>query len=277
VLHLSEPVPLGVAAAPLQFPKPTDLLSRRWWAAGFPPGDPIGSTTTGTVKDSVTLRGWILLDTDKASDSWVPITDGFSGGGLWDPDHQAVVAVVAEEGKGNGRAITLYQAANWFPEGLKRLSGKPQATPQALPAEPLEYKDSPEPAILAEAAGPNYALLIWKKKGNVQRDEDGRLYGETGQGEHSQIEADRMWWPIARWRLDSLKALVFIVGSEVLRIREVYGIDEEATEDRSSLALNVSAPLTADEIAELFPGLQEKLDTEQLDAVQGRLRKYLEF
>jgi hypothetical protein len=277
VLRLLEPVPADVSPAPLQFPKPTDLMTRRWWAAGFPDGDPLGGTTTGTFKSPL-MYGRILLDADKDPDNWVPVTDGFSGGGLWSPDHQAVVAVVSEARKnGDGRGITLYQAAEWFPgEELKGLSGKAQGT-AALPVVRTEHEDSRESSVAAEAAGSNYALMVWQKAGHVQRDWDGRLFGETRQGEDVQLDADRMWWPIARWRLDRLKALIFITDGKVNRIREVRGVDEETTGDSSSLALNVSAPLTADEIAERLPTLREKLDAEQHDAVQGRLRKYLEF
>ena len=85
-----------------------------------------------------------------------------------------------------------------------------------------------------------------------------------------------MWWPIARWRLDRLKALIFVTDGEVNRIREVYGVDEETTGDSSSLALKVSAPLTTDEIAQRLPTLPVKLNSEH-PAVQGKLRKYLEF
>lgn len=278
VLHLSKPVPADVTPAPLQFPKPAELMTTRWWAGGFPDRDPRGSTTTGTV-ESPLMHGWILLHVGKDPDNRVPVTHGFSGGGLWSFDHQAVVAVVSEtRGNGDGRAITLHQAAKWFPgTELESLSGMVQGAPQPLPAEPLEHQDSREPAIVAETAGPNYALMVWRKAGRSQYDEDGRLYGETCQGEDIQRDADRMWWSIAPWRRDRLKALIFITGSKVIRIREVDGVDEETTGDSLSLALNVSAPLTKDEIGERLPGLPEKLDTEQLDAVPGRLRKYLEF
>ena len=36
VLVLTEPVPAGVEAAPLRFPRPADLAGRSWWAFGFP-------------------------------------------------------------------------------------------------------------------------------------------------------------------------------------------------------------------------------------------------
>jgi hypothetical protein len=188
-------------------------------------------------------------------------------------------AVLGASQVADGQAITVRQAAELFlGEELKSLSGREQGTVQALVPESLERQDSP-PAVAAESAGPDYALLVWQKAGRSQRDEDGRLYGETDQGEEIQRDADRMWWRVASWRRDRLKAIIFIADGKVRRIREVHGVDEEATGDSSSLAiaLNVSAPLNADEITQRLPTLQQKLDAEQLDSVQGKLSKYLEF
>ena len=121
------------------------------------------------------------------------------------------------------------------------------------------------------------ALIVWRKEQD-HVDEDGRRYGETGAGEDAQLDADRMWWPIARWRMSELKALVFIVNGEVKRVREVYGIDEETTGDSTSLALRVGPPLvTASEITERLPTLWQKLNAENLGSVQGRMRKYLDL
>ena len=98
----------------------------------------------------------------------------------------------------------------------------------------------------ANATGTNYALMVSRKAAHVQRDWDERQYGETGEGENVQLDADRMWWRVARWRVPNLKALVFITDGTVNRIREVYGVDEETTEDSASLALHVSPPLSAE-------------------------------
>lgn len=128
-----------------------------------------------------------------------------------------------------------------------------------------------------DGAPPAVALMIWRKEQD-QVDEDGRRYGETGAGEDVQLDADRMWWPIARWRVNELKALVFIVNGEVRRVREVYGIDEEATGDSTSLALSVGPPLvTEGEVTERLPTLWQKLRAENLEGVQGRMRKYLDL
>lgn len=126
-------------------------------------------------------------------------------------------------------------------------------------------------------APPATALMIWRKD-QEQVDEEGRRYGETGSGEDVQRDADRMWWPIARWRVNELKALVFIVNGEVKRVREVHGIDEETTGDSTSLALIVGPPLvTEDEITERLPTLWQKLSAENLKSVQGRMRKYIDL
>ena len=57
--------------------------------------------------------GWVRLDTQ----SPYLARPGFSGGGLWSPDYQAVVGVVGQaHGTGDGRAITLHQADPCFPD-----------------------------------------------------------------------------------------------------------------------------------------------------------------
>src|SRR6266568_1253603 len=112
VLFLQEPVPTGVEAAPLRCPKPTDLISGAWWASGFPDRNPIGDSASGVVGAGLAL-GWVRLDTR----SRYLLRPGFSGGGLWSPDYQAVVGVVGKAHRnGDGRAITLHQADVDFPD-----------------------------------------------------------------------------------------------------------------------------------------------------------------
>ena len=66
---------------------------------------------------------------------WTPasrylIRPGFSGGGLWSPDYQAVVGIVGQaHANGDGRAITLYQADLDLPGGEadgRWLGGRPR-------------------------------------------------------------------------------------------------------------------------------------------------------
>ena len=62
VLVLEEPVPAGVEAAPLRCPQGKDLVSRPWWAYGFPDRDPVGDSADGEVGASLSY-GWARLDT----------------------------------------------------------------------------------------------------------------------------------------------------------------------------------------------------------------------
>lgn len=135
VLYLSRPVPAGVSPAPLRCPKPGDLVPKRWWAFGFPDQDPLGNSADGRVGATL-AHGWIRLDTS----SRYEVQQGFSGGGLWSPDYQAVVGVVgqASSQNGDGRAVTLHQADQWFPdEHLWALSERwsaPEAGEMAMAA-----------------------------------------------------------------------------------------------------------------------------------------------
>lgn len=120
ILHLSDPLPVGVSPAPLRSPKPADLVDRRWWAFGFPYRDPVVSSVVGQIGASPE-QGLIRLD----NDSGLPIGQGFIGGGLWSPDYNAVVAVIVGERRGGNavQAITLHQAGSWFPgETIRRLA-----------------------------------------------------------------------------------------------------------------------------------------------------------
>jgi vWA-MoxR associated protein C-terminal domain/Trypsin-like peptidase domain len=154
ILVLAEPVPVGVNAAPLYFPEPVGLVGKRWWAFGFPGNDPVGSSSGGWFGD-VRAHGWTRL----LRDSPDPVEGGFSGGGLWCPDHQAVAAVVAQsDGKpGGGRAITLHQANQCFPgENLSALAMR-HPLPAAFSVAPL----APEVVELAgQVAGRGDALEI---------------------------------------------------------------------------------------------------------------------
>ena len=111
LLILAKPVPPGVAAARLRCPSPGVLVGLRWWAYGFPGGDQLGNSTEGTIGAALAY-GWIRLD----ALSRYQIERGFSGGGLWSPDYQAVIGIVGQANdRGDGRAITLHQAKGCFP------------------------------------------------------------------------------------------------------------------------------------------------------------------
>lgn len=129
LLVLAEPVPPGVTAARLRCPSPSVLAGLRWWAYGFPGEDHLGNSADGIIGAALAY-GWIRLD----ALSRYQVERGFSGGGLWSPDYQAVIAVVGQANdRGDGRAITLHQADASFPgEQLQTswvwaLSGDPEA------------------------------------------------------------------------------------------------------------------------------------------------------
>jgi WD40 repeat protein len=119
VLVLDEPVPAGMAARVL-CPASADLVGRRWWAFGFPGGDPVGDAADGVVGESLSY-GWLRLDPQSRSG----LALGFSGGGLWSPDFAAVVGLVGQyAGSGAGRAVSLFQADLALPgEKLALLAG----------------------------------------------------------------------------------------------------------------------------------------------------------
>ncbi|MGH8934477.1 MAG: S1 family peptidase [Egibacteraceae bacterium] len=110
VLELEEPVPAGVTPARLRCPQPVDVVGRRWWAFGF--ADPLGNSADGVVGASLGY-GWVRLD----AESPYHVQAGFSGGGLWSPDYDAVIGVVgAANDRGDGRAIALHHADQCLPD-----------------------------------------------------------------------------------------------------------------------------------------------------------------
>jgi len=118
VLELDEPVPAGVIPARLRCPQPAGVVGRRWWAFGFAGHDPLGNSADGVVGASLGY-GWMRLD----AESRYHVQAGFSGGGLWSPDYEAVIGIVgAANDRGDGRAIALHHADQCLPnEKLRRL------------------------------------------------------------------------------------------------------------------------------------------------------------
>jgi WD40 repeat protein len=119
VLELEAVVPANVTAAPLRCPRPADLEEATWWAYGFPRADPLGNAAHGSVGASLGY-GWVRLD----AESRYLVEPGFSGGGLWSADYRAVIGLVGQANdRGDGRALTLYQADLFLPDhGLGALA-----------------------------------------------------------------------------------------------------------------------------------------------------------
>ena len=120
VLRLADGLPPGVAAAPLRSPSPHALRDKRWWAFGFP-GSRRGNSAYGLVGESLG-DGYIRIDADRGA--IYRLQPGFSGGGVWSPDFEAVVGViVTADERGNGEAVTLHQVDLCFPdENLSELT-----------------------------------------------------------------------------------------------------------------------------------------------------------
>jgi hypothetical protein len=122
VLYLAEHVPAGVRAAPLRRPKSSYLRGSGWWAFGFPKsqnprrfytGRVPGDGANGVVGDALG-DGHVRLDIEGPQH----VQHGFSGGGLWSPDYEAVVGVVTHwHPNGGGVAVTMHEADRCFGEG----------------------------------------------------------------------------------------------------------------------------------------------------------------
>ena len=125
ILEMTDPIPAGVTPAHLRCPTPKSLVGTKWWALGFPPKQRRGSASEGDVGAAL-AAGWVRIDVTSA----YPIEPGFSGAGLWSPEFDAVVGIVAvyDEHR-NGQALTIYQAANYLPgHGLRELAEESRAT-----------------------------------------------------------------------------------------------------------------------------------------------------
>jgi WD40 repeat protein len=151
VLYLEGAVPAGVKAARLRRPLPDHLRGRNWWAFGFPASQDPGSFPGGRVPGNgadgmigeILGDGLVRLDTS----SRYGVEAGFSGGGLWSPDYEAVVGIVTASNGTDALAVTLHQADQCFSEeGLSALTGwsADQAGEVALSSWGWSLEDDPE-------------------------------------------------------------------------------------------------------------------------------------
>ena len=112
VLELASPIPPGVLAARLRCPPPSALEGHRWWSFGFPRGRAKGVAASGLI-GTHSGYGWMHV----RNQSRAVVEPGFSGGGLWCPDYDAVVGIIGEaDDRGDGQALTLHQANRLLPE-----------------------------------------------------------------------------------------------------------------------------------------------------------------
>ncbi|MFI5867284.1 hypothetical protein [Streptomyces sp. NPDC051546] len=155
-----------------------------------------------------------------------------------------------------------------FTRQLVRVAGGVQQAASILGRDPK--------TIRAQERAAGVVMVVYRGRHTAKIDGDGRVYGETGHGEHSdsQLEADRKWFKISPARYGMLLAVVYVSDGIVVRVREILDGRWEWDETGEKAALPLSAPLTAAELAERFPNLPFALgDTRPM--VRGKLREYI--
>ena len=100
-----------------------------------------------------------------------------------------------------------------------------------------------------------------------------RRYGETGQSEAIQLEADRKWWLVGPGRRPKLKGFVFVADGVVTRVRAVQPGGTWHYDDRGYADVPLTPPLTDTQIAEQFPTLRIR-PGDTRPRVRGKLREY---
>ncbi|GGL44345.1 recombinase family protein [Nocardia jinanensis] len=118
------------------------------------------------------------------------------------------------------------------------------------------------------------ALIVYRRSKTKVNPDTNRRYGETGQSEAVQLDADRKWWPIAPTRRSKLKAIVYIVDGVVARVRAVDPAGQWHEDDRGYADVPLTAPLTDIQIAKQLPTLGLQLGDER-PHVKGKLREYV--
>ena len=100
-----------------------------------------------------------------------------------------------------------------------------------------------------------------------------RRYGETGQSEAVQLDADRKWWPVGVARRPRLKGLVYVADGVVTRVRAVQPGGTWRYDDRGYADVPLTAPLTDAQIARQFPTLGIR-PGDARPHVRGKIREY---
>jgi DNA invertase Pin-like site-specific DNA recombinase len=100
-----------------------------------------------------------------------------------------------------------------------------------------------------------------------------RRYGETGQSEAVQLEADRKWWLIGAARQPKLKGFVYVADGVVSRVRAVQPGAAWHYDDRGYADVPLTAPLTDAQITAQFPTLGIR-PGDARPHVRGKIREY---
>ena len=128
--------------------------------------------------------------------------------------------------------------------------------------------------LAAYKDGRDCVLVAYRNTRPGKVDDSNRRYGETGQSEKVQLEADRKWWPVAPARQPRLKAIVYVVNGTVARIRAVNPEGTWQRDDRGYADIPLTPPLAEIQIAEQFPTLGLRLGDHR-PHVKGKIREYL--
>ncbi len=100
-----------------------------------------------------------------------------------------------------------------------------------------------------------------------------RRFGETGQSEKVQLEADRKWWLVGASRKPRLKGFVYVADGVVARVRAVQPDGTWDYDDRGYADVPLTGPLDDAQIARQFPTLGIRLGDAR-PHVRGKIREY---
>ncbi len=130
--------------------------------------------------------------------------------------------------------------------------------------------------VRAHERAAGLAMVVYRGSNTQKVDADGRVYGETGEGEDSpaQLEADRKWFTISAMYKVLLRVVVYVADGTVVRIREVENGPWEWDEAGKKAALPLRAPLTRDDLTEKYPTLPFSLGDAR-PMVRGKIREYV--
>jgi hypothetical protein len=122
------------------------------------------------------------------------------------------------------------------------------------------------------------AMVVYRGAGTAT-DADGRVYGETGQGDASQDQllADGRWWRVAKASRKRIRLLIVVASGRVCRIWEVEPNREWDPDPGGGgkVALPLGPrPLAPQEVADRYPDLGVAVGDERRMR-QGLLREYI--
>jgi DNA invertase Pin-like site-specific DNA recombinase len=122
--------------------------------------------------------------------------------------------------------------------------------------------------------GGDCVLVVYRNTRPGKVDDSNRRYGETGQSETVQLEADRKWWPVAAGRKARLKGIVYVVNGTVTRIRAVIPDGTWQRDDRGYADIPLTPPLAELQVTEQFPTLAIRIG-DRRPHIRGKIREYL--